>query len=139
MIWKKMKESEIDLETVMNTNELCYSSCQFHREEGLSHQSGGDFLHLYCIFSYFLFYIRVQLTNSVEIISSEQQSNLAIHMHVSILPQTPSHPATWHWAELPEQGPCRTLFIIHFKCSSGYRSISKSLTIPSLILPFWQP
>ena len=45
-----------------------------------------------CIFFFllnFLFYIGVQLINNVVIVSGRLQKDLAIHMHLSILPQTP--------------------------------------------------
>ena len=43
----------------------------------------------FVFFLNFLFYIGVQLINNVVIVSDAQQSNSAIHIHVSILPQTP--------------------------------------------------
>ena len=47
------------------------------------------------------------------------------------MPQLPPiQPATKHGAEFPVLYS-RTVLVIHFKYSSGYRSISKSLTIPS--------
>ena len=45
--------------------------------------------HPVFFFFTFLFYIGVQLINNVEIISGGQQSDSAIHIHVSVLPQTP--------------------------------------------------
>ena len=72
-----------------------------------------------------------QLTRKVVIVSGEQWRDLAIHIRVSILPQTPSHPGCiWHWAELPLLYS-RSLWVIHFKYSSVYISIPNSLTIPS--------
>ena len=47
----------------------------------------------------FLFYIGVQPINNAVIISGGQQSDSAIHTHVSVLPQTPPPPiqaATYH-------------------------------------------
>ena len=47
-------------------------------------------LHIQFFFFFtFLFYIGVQPINNVEIISGGQQSDSAIHIHVSVLPQTP--------------------------------------------------
>ena len=53
--------------------------------------SPGDNAHSKaCLFFFnFLFYIRVQLINHAVIVSGAQQSDSAIHIHVSILPQTP--------------------------------------------------
>ena len=42
----------------------------------------------------FLCYIGVWLINNVVTVSSGQQGNSAIHIHVSILPQTPL-PSSW--------------------------------------------
>ena len=42
----------------------------------------------------FLFCIGVQLINNAVIVSGEQQRDSAIHIHVSILPQTPIQAAT---------------------------------------------
>ena len=39
----------------------------------------------------FLFYTGVQMINTVVIVSSGQERDSAIHIHVSILPQTPPH------------------------------------------------
>ena len=70
------------------------------------------------------------------IVSGGQQSDSAIHIHVSILPQTP----------LPSRLPCnieessrcctsRTLLVIHFRYSSVYMLIPNSLTVPFPIPP----
>ena len=59
--------------------------------------------------------------NSVVIVSGEQQRDLAIHMHVSILPQTPL-PSRWPHTQCNS----RSLLIIHFKYSSVYMSTPNS-------------
>ena len=66
---------------------------------------------------------------NVVIVSGRQQRDSVIH--VSILPQNPSHPG----CHIILSGvPCaiwRALLIIHFKHSSVYMSIPNSLTVPS--------
>ena len=65
-------------------------------------------------------------------ISGGQQRNSAIHIHVSILPQTPLPSRLSRNIEQSSMSyTSRTLLLIHFKCSSVYMSISNSLTIPS--------
>ena len=66
-------------------------------------------------------------------------SDSAIHIHVSILPQLPSHPGCHiHWAEFPVI-PSRSLLVNRFKYSSVYMSIPNSLTtLPHILCP-WQP
>ena len=80
-------------------------------------------------------YIHSQLPDSAVIVSREQQRDSAIHIQVSILPQTllPSR--------LPcniEQSPtCYTVgssWLIHFKYSSVYMSIQNSLSPPFFLL-----
>ena len=44
---------------------------------------------LFFFFFIFVFYIRVWPVNNVVIVSGGQQSNSAIHIHVSIFPQIP--------------------------------------------------
>ena len=70
-----------------------------------------------------------QLTNNA---SDAQQRNSAIHIHVSILPQTPPpiQADIQHWAEFPVLYS-RTLFAIHAKYSSVYVFIPNSLTLSS--------
>ena len=63
--------------------------------------------------------------NNVVIVSGEQQRDSAIHMHVSILPQTPlpsRRPHTQHSSLCNS----RSLLIIHFKYSSVYMSTPNS-------------
>ena len=78
---------------------------------------------------------RVKINNVVTVSGGQKgpQSHmytkgLSHHVHVSILPQTPS-------IQLPhgtEQGPlCWTLLVLHFKYSSVSMPIPNSLTIPS--------
>ena len=88
----------------------------------------------------FLFGIRVQPINNVVIISGEQGRDSAIHIHVSILLQTPPpfQSATEHWEE-SHVLYSRSLLVIHFKYSSVYMSISNSLIIPSSQPSAWQP
>ena len=96
-------------------------------------KSGFFFLSFYFLLEF------SQLT-IVVILSGEQQRDSAIHIHVSILPQ-PQLPfiqaATYHWAEL-HMLYSRSLLVIHFKYSSGYKSIPNSLTIPSPYPSPWQ-
>ena len=87
-----------------------------------------------------LFCVRIYLINHVVVISGEQWRDSAIHIHVSILPQTPllSRLAHNSWAEFHVL--CnRSLLVIHFKCSSVYMTFPKSLTIPfppAVVSPF---
>ena len=79
-----------------------------------------------------LFCIGILLINNFVIVSCGQQRDSAIHMHVSILPQTPFPgrlPSNTEF-HVPYR---RSLLVIHFKYSM-YMSITNSLTIPSLIL-----
>ena len=61
-------------------------------------------------FKNILFYIEVQLTNNVVVVSGAQQSDSAIHIHVSILPQTPCPSRLSHNTEQSSLcctvGPC---------------------------------
>ena len=57
-------------------------------------------------FKNILFYIEVQLTNNVVVVSGAQQSDSAIHIHVSILPQTPRPFRLPHHIE--QSSPCCT-------------------------------
>ena len=85
-----------------------------------------------------------QLANNMMIFSGEQRWDSGIHIHGSILPQTPIPSSLPH---NPEQSSMcytymcytfhvlQTLLVIHFKYSSVYMSIPSSLTMPSSILP----
>ena len=65
---------------------------------------GGQFhLHL----KPFLFHTGVQSINNVAIVSCQQQTDSAIHMHVSILPQTPFPSRLPH--NIEESSPCYTV------------------------------
>ena len=84
---------------------------------------------LFFIYFKFLFCIGVQTINNV-IVLGEMQRDSTIHIHVSILPQTPFHPACHITLS---RVPClysRSLLVIHFKNSSVHMSIPNSLTIP---------
>ena len=85
-------------------------------------------------FNNFLFCIGVLLINNVMIVSGEQQRDSAIHIHVSILFQTPLLSRLPHNTEQSSLCYGRSLLIIHFKYSSVYMSIPNSPMIPSPIL-----
>ena len=78
-----------------------------------------------------LFCVRIYLINHVVVISGEQWRDSAIHIRVSILPQTPllSRLAHNRWAEFHVLYS-RSLLVIHFKCNRVYMTFPKSLTIP---------
>ena len=69
------------------------------------------------------------------IVSDSQQSDPAIHVYVSILPQTDSHPNSHITLS---RVPCnRCLLVIHLKYSSVYLSIQTPyLSLPT-IFPHW--
>ena len=74
--------------------------------------------------------------NSVEVVSGEQWRVSAMHMHVSILPQTPLPPRL---DATLSRVPCATLrswLVVHFEYCSVYMTFPKFLTIPSHP---WQP
>ena len=81
-----------------------------------------------CLTFYFL--TGVQTINNV-IVLGEMQRDSTIHIHVSILPQTPSHPACHITLSRVLCLYSRSLLVIHFKYSSVHMSIPNSLTIPS--------
>ena len=66
--------------------------------------------------------------NSVVIVSGEQQRDSAIHIHVSILPQTPSHPGCHITLSKVPCAYSRSLLATHFKYSSVYMSTPNCLT-----------
>ena len=70
------------------------------------------------------------MINNIVIVSGTQQSDSAVHIHVSIPPQPPSHPSCHLTPEflVPHS---RSLSVIHFKYSRVYLSIPNSLIIPS--------
>ena len=66
-----------------------------------------------------------RLTNTVVIVSGEQQRDSAIHIYASVVTQTPLPsrlPHTEHRAEFPGLYS-RSLLVFHFKYSSVYMSI----------------
>ena len=73
-------------------------------------------------FKTFLFCIGVYLINNVVIISGEQQRKSAIHIHISILPQTPLPSRLPHIIEQSSLcytvGPC-WLFILNLTMCRG--------------------
>ena len=71
------------------------------------------------------------LINSVVVFSGEHQRDSAIHVHVSILAQTSLPSRLLLNTEQFHVLYNRSLVAIHFKYSSVYMSILKSLTIPS--------
>ena len=83
---------------------------------------------LFVFLKNFLFCIGVQLINNV-IVSGEQDS--AVHMHISMLPQTLLPSRLPHNLKQSHVLYNRSLLGIHFKYSSVYMSIPSSLTIPS--------
>ena len=97
-------------------------------------------MHFFSNFNFFLtpktFCTGVQLINNV-IVSSEQRRDSAIHIHVSILPQTPAAIQLAHNIEQTEFHVLynRSLLVIHFKYSSVYMPFPNSLSSPSP----WQP
>ena len=72
-----------------------------------------------------------QLTSNVVIVSGKQWRDSAIHIHGSILPQTPLPSKLPHNTEQSYVLYSSSLLVICFKYSSLYMSIPKSLTIPS--------
>ena len=84
------------------------------------------------IFFNFLFYIGLQSINHIVIISGTQQSNSAIHVHVSIFPQIflPRLPCNTEQRSLCYRlGPC-LLFILGYR--GVYILISNSLSLLTL-------
>ena len=124
---------------------LCVLTILSHRILKRHVSENQDFYkinHFYClikeilktVFLDFLFYIGIQSINNVVIVSGAQQNNSAIHIHVSILPQTPLQSRLL--LNIEQSSLCytvsRALLVIHFKYSSVYMSNPNSLTIPSL-------
>ena len=87
------------------------------------------FFLLFKTFYFVLMYS--QLPSNVVVVSSEQQRDSAIHIHVSILPKTSLPSRLPHNTELSSMLYNRSLLVIHFKYSSVSMSIPNSLTIPS--------
>ena len=67
------------------------------------------------------------MIKNVVIVLGAQQSESAMHIHVSILPQNspPTKAATSHW---DQTSLCYTVMVIHFKFGSMYMLTSNSLT-----------
>ena len=81
-------------------------------------------------FKNFLFYFGVWPINNVVIVSGGQQRHSAMHIHASILPQTPLPSRLPPSIELSSMCYIQlSLLFIHFKYSSVYMLISNSLTI----------
>ena len=70
--------------------------------------------------------------NTVVIVSGEQQRDSAMHIHVSILLQTPLLSRLPHNIEQSALCYGRSLLFIHFKYSRTYMLIPNSLAIPYL-------
>ena len=84
---------------------------------------------LFLFLKNFLFCVGVQLINNVVIVSDEQDS--AVHMHISMLPQTLFPSRLPHSLKQSHVLYNRSLLDVHFKYSSVYLSIPNSLSIPS--------
>ena len=87
------------------------------------------FFLLFKTFYFVLMYS--QLPSNVVVVSSEQQRDSAIHIHVSILPKTSLPSRLSHNTEPSSMLYNRSLLVIHFKYSSVSMSIPNSLTVPS--------
>ena len=70
--------------------------------------------------------------NTVVIVSGEQQRDSAMHIHVSILLQTPLLSRLPHNIEQSALCYGRSLLFIHFKYSRTYMLIPNSVAIPYL-------
>ena len=91
-------------------------------------------LIIFCIKEHFFFFfffsllscVKVQLINSVVIVSGEQWRDLAIHMHVSILPQTPFPPRLQHSVEQVSMcsmvGPCWLSIVNMAVCTCPFQT-----------------
>ena len=87
-------------------------------------------------FLIFLFCIVVYSINNAVMVSGEQQRDLVLRIHESIVPLTPFPSQLPHGIEWV---PCAlhsgSFLVIHFKYSSANTSIPNSLTLPSPLFP----
>ena len=83
-------------------------------------------IYTYPIYTLTFFKLFVLSFNDVVIISREQQSGLVIHIHVSILLQTPLPSTLPH--NIEQSSYSKSLLVIHLKYCGVYMLIPNSLT-----------
>ena len=89
----RARVSSEDRGPLPNSHECWQNSflCSYRTHSGLplpGQQEKASLTSKPCFIFSFLFYIGVQLINNAVIVAGAQQRNSAIHIHVSILPQT---------------------------------------------------
>ena len=130
-------------ESYRRAHNSCHTTMKRRKFSRLQQSTGqrkppSAFGACYFFFFNFLFYIGVQPINDTVIVSGTQQSDSAVHMYVSILPQTPLPSRLPHNTEQSSlcytAGPCR-LFILNTAVCT-YMFIPNSITLPSPFLLF---